>query len=131
MTATFDPTLLTPLDRVRRAVGDTNVDAPLRSNEEILSVLARLSGDEPGAIAEISAGLAVEYAQRPDSINDDGTAIRWGERVKTWLSTAEFNRGLAVTIATGSGEAESIQLIRRGYDPSHAEYDPNRVDPSW
>jgi hypothetical protein len=126
--ATFDLTLPTALDRIRRSVGDTNTAAALRQDEEILAVLT-LTGDENLATAQVAAGLAVEYAQRPDSISDDGTSISWRERVKTWLTISESASALAVVAMPRTGVW--TEKLGRFPDTATAEYDPDRVEPTW
>lgn len=121
MAATFDETLPTAKDRLRRAVGDTAVpDGALRQDEEIFSVLA-LYPDEAVAQAAIAEGLAVEFAQKPDSFSESGgVSVRWGERVKTWLALAATLRkqaalstsGLAVSLATTRGEDGTSEYVR-------------------
>jgi len=123
MTATFDNTLATPLDRVRRNVGDTNTALPLREDEEILAVLTMYGGDEAAATAAVASGLAVEYAQRPDSISDDGTTITWRERVKAWVGIAESN----LSTSASSGGVWSEQLVRRQGEDYDPEYDRDRI----
>lgn len=98
MTFSFDPTLATAADRLRRGLGDT-VAPGLRSNEEYAATLVRYP-DEALALAVMAEGLAVEYAQQPDSISDEGTTITWRERVRTWLALAKSARSLTVTTTT-------------------------------
>jgi hypothetical protein len=128
MTASFNNTLPTATDRIRRAVGDVNTLNALRQDEEIAAVLVLNSDDENAATADIAASLAVEYAQKPDSISDDGTAIRWGERVKTWLTIAKEFRAASVVVVEGSGGVWTEQLVREGVT-DETEYDPNRIEP--
>lgn len=125
MTATYDDTLPTAKDRIRAAVGDTDMTAALRTDEHIASVLALNVGDETAATADVAAGLAVEYAQRPDRISDDGTSISWGERVKTWLTLAETSRAAAV--ATTAASATITYFMRYGVAGTEDEYDPDRI----
>jgi len=111
MSFAFDPTLATAADRLRRGLGDT-VAPGLRSDEEYEATLIRYP-DEALALAVMAEGLAVEYAQRPDSISDDGTTITWRERVKTWLALAKSARSLTVTTMT---TMTSLATSREGDD---------------
>ena len=135
MTATFNPLLATALDRIRRAVGDTDVEPDtnaLRTDEEIVAVVDR-TADERLAIIEIASGLAVQYAQLPDSISDEGTTISWRERVKTWLAIADTLRKTlaaeAAADALAAGAAGYERLER--FESDEAEYDYHRVEATW
>lgn len=123
MTATFDQTLPTAKDRLRRALGDAATTNALRQDEEYVAVLARLSGNETAALVEMAAGLAAEFAQRPDSISDEDGALSWRERVKTWLALAETGRAQLAdaAAAAASGGASSV-AVRRDDDGPQWEY---------
>lgn len=111
MAATFDNALPTAKDRMRRAVGDIDVDAvPLEQDETYLAALAQFGEDLGTAV--IAEGLAARYAQRPTSISDDSGSISWGDRVKTWIAVANrYRAGGAMSSQTGAG---AIQLSRTG-----------------
>ena len=111
MSFLFDEELTTAVDRLRRGLGDT-IAPGLRSDEEYEATLIRYP-DEALALAVMAEGLAVEYAQKPDSISDAGTTITWRERVKTWLALAGSARILVVATATAAGSAvTSLQATR-------------------
>jgi hypothetical protein len=86
MAATFDQTLPTPKDRMRHLVGDTDMANPLRQDETYLALLVQYS--ETGATEQMAIALAAQYGQMPDTFSDDGTAVSWKDRVKTWLELA-------------------------------------------
>jgi len=114
---TFNATLPTATDRLRRGLGDA-VAPGLRSNEEYAATLIRYP-DEALSLAVMAEGLAVEYAQQPDSISDEGTTITWRDRVKTWLALAGSARALvASTVAVTTSTATSLDTTREGDDPT-------------
>jgi hypothetical protein len=113
MAATFDTALPTARDRMRYAVGDTDVAAaPLEQDETYDAVLA-LYGESLGT-AVIAEALASRFAKEPDSISDDTGSVRWSERVKTWIAVA--NRYRAGGATSGSTGASSIVLTRDDED---------------
>lgn len=114
MVATFDPNLPTAKDRIRRLLGDADVANALRQDEDYVAAIA-LYPDEAEAAAFVAEGLAAEFARRPDSISDEGTSLRWGERVKTWLELAKR------LTATAAGEAGVI-VIERADAAEQSEY---------
>jgi hypothetical protein len=76
--------------------------------------------DEQAAIRAVAGGLAAKFAIEPDSLSENGTAIRWGERVAQWRLIAQglaggatagrakgwtLRRGAAVDYTTGEGDA--------------------------
>ena len=125
MSFTFDATLVTATDRLRRGLGDA-VAPGLRSNEEYAATLVRYS-DEAMALAVIAEGLAVEYAQQPDSISDEGTTITWRDRVKTWLALAGSARALVASTTTAASSAATSLATTREGDDDPSEY----ARPMW
>lgn len=91
MSATYDETLPTALDRARALLGDTAVATPLLSDAHISAVLALMGGFEAG-VAWLADELAARFAQRPDSLSDAGSSLRWSERVAQWRLLAERMR---------------------------------------
>lgn len=120
MAFTFDPTLPTAVDRLRRALGDTTAPG-LRTNEEVAATLARYP-DEALALAVLAEGLAVEFAQKPDSISDEGTTVTWRDRVKTWLAIASGARTLAALASATTGGMASSVATTRAYDEQPSQY---------
>lgn len=86
MVFTYDPTLALPRDRVRLRIGDIDPANPLRQDETIAALVGAVG--ELGAIEVLATSLATEYAQRADSIGDNGQSISWSKRVTTWLEVA-------------------------------------------
>lgn len=95
----YSPDLDDAVSRVRARVGDTTAPGFLQDEtyEALLSVFAQ---DEIKTRREIAAMLAAKYASQPDSISDDGSTIRWSERVKQWNLIALGKDG-------GAAEAEA------------------------
>lgn len=123
MAFSYDNTLFTALDRVRHALGDTDIDAPLRDDDTIEAVLI-LAGTTPDAtvvteaetvaIVDLASALAVEYARKPDSYSKSGgISVTWRERVKAWQTLASTLRaGLVTTTSVIEAAASSIGVYR-------------------
>lgn len=111
MAATFVNTLPTAKDRMRFALGDVAVAAPLEQDETYAATLT-LYGEELGT-AVMAEALASRYAQKPDSLSDDSGSISWRERVKTWLALATRIRA-GLSSGGSSAVAGSITGTRGG-----------------
>ncbi len=70
MAATFNPSLATPLDRVRQLIGDTTVASAKIQDETISAYLARPLS-EHGAASLLAYVLAAKYAGMADVTVDD------------------------------------------------------------
>jgi len=105
--ATYDPTLATARDRLRFALGDTNVAAPLEADTTYDAAIAWHG--ETGAMRAMAEGLASRFAQKPDRISDGDFSVSWGERVKAWRALAAGDGA-----ATGSRAAGTVQATRGG-----------------
>ena len=94
----YNPALITPLDRVRHLIGDTQ--APwLRDDTTILSLLA--TNSETGTVAILAEGLASEFALQPSNVSiPGGPGLTWGDRVKRLSDLA--GRMRAVEIAASN-----------------------------
>lgn len=134
MTFTYTDAQPTALQRVRHDIGDTDSSRPLRSDETINAVLVvagtvgtatEVTLAEKVATAELASALAVEYAQRPDSIDKPGKiAVSWRDRVKAWqaLATRLYGEVAAASVATSSTVgAQSVAAIRGDVD-GYSEY---------
>lgn len=126
MSASYDNTLPTAIDRMRHSLGDTDMTAPLRQDETYEALLATYSETE--ATAVMAEALAAEYAQQPVRITDEGTTVDWSDRVKTWLALAARLR--AALAETASTVGNTLRTVRpRRYDDweEQSEY----VRPQW
>lgn len=128
MSASYDPTLPTALDRARFRLGDTTVDPESSAllPDETYSTLLAANATENEAIAQAADALAARYGQEPDQIGLGGeVTIRWGDRVKTWQALAKVLRGqdTAATAATGTALAQ-IRPHHRHHrdDHDYSEY---------
>lgn len=133
MSATYDPTLASALDRVRFAVGDIDVvdtgdgSPALKPDEEYLAVLA-VEDTEQGAVATMAMALAAQVMQDPDSYSESGgISLKWSERIKTWLKISEDAGIRAGTSPTSAGSTQSSRPTRRR-NPDCPEY---RRPDSW
>ena len=88
----YDPTLDTPLDRLRFQLGDTDSAAELLPDGTYTAVLtaqAALSDDdaviERGAALALLDGLIAKFAQMPSKVaNDKGASVEWRDRLEAW-----------------------------------------------
>lgn len=132
MTATYNNTLPTTLDRMRFAVGDINfteldTSGALRQDEEY-DALVLLTGDWRLAVADMADSLAAQYAQSPDSFTAQGDmSVSWRERVSTWLSVARrYRTEVADELAASGVTAVSSTSPERDY-PDESEYAASRL----
>ncbi len=132
MTFTYDDTLALPLDRVRLRIGDTDPSRPLRQDETVAALIAALG--EVGAVEVLASSLAVEYAQRPDSLGADGQTISWSKRVTTWLEIAARARTERLAEASSddgsSSTLTSSRPVRSDVAPV-GEYVRGHGDVGW
>jgi hypothetical protein len=103
MSATYDETLPTDLDRVRHLLGDTDVEPEenaLRSDEHIVAVLASEPSFE-AAVILIADGLIAEFGQEPDSVRlVSGLSVSFRERIAAWQRlVARMERAIALAAA--------------------------------
>lgn len=77
MTATFDPTLANPLDRVRQLIGDTEVSKPRNveiQDETIIAYLAANSQNELRVAWLLACDLMAKYARQVEIAVDHQTS---------------------------------------------------------
>lgn len=110
MTASYDNSLATVLDRIRFTLGDTDVDPEtnaLKPDEEYLAVIAATASEEE-AIALMAEALATQIMQDPDSYSESGgISVSWTQRIKTWLALADQYRTRATTSVSTYGQTLS------------------------
>lgn len=128
MAATYDPTLATPKDHARLALGDTDTTAALLDDTTIQAKLDSFGYCE--ALAQLAEALAVEYAQRPAVVGDNGQRFEWPDRVKAWKDLAAAARSGKIAVPD-SGQAPRSQFgsgqlragrVRHQYDRHHREF---------
>lgn len=88
--ATFDPTLATAKDRVRRLLGDPDTGQAMLPDATIPGAIDTYG--ETGAVIFLAESLAAEYGQLPVTTSADGTSLDYSERVKTWQALAKTMR---------------------------------------
>jgi hypothetical protein len=108
--ATYADTLPTALDRIRYALGDTTVSAPLLQDETITAAVTEWGETE--ATARLAEGLATRYAQKPSSVGLPGLSVSWGERVKAWWELARRTREGSATAAASGSNGGSVTTLR-------------------
>lgn len=123
MTATYDPTLATDLDWMRDALGDTDTSAALYEDEAYAAYLDAADDNWRLGAAAMARRLASRYANRPTSLtSDDGSGIRWGDRVANWLKTAAQLEAEAARLGVGGAALWSADPERSDISTSAGEY---------
>lgn len=133
---TYDPSLPTPRDRMREAVGDTDPTNPLRYDATYDALLTYWQ-DEPTATAKLARALAVQYGRQASSVSvPGGPSVSYSDRVKTWLDVAKAIESVvpsasdseptySASIASRPGmDAEPQREYRRGLEewPGRPDY---------
>lgn len=86
MAATFNPALQTNLDKVRFAVGDTDMSAPIVQNETITALLAE-AGATPVSVSASVAQFILTVFQQQVTYDVDGEGERFSDRAKNYATT--------------------------------------------
>ncbi len=121
----YDPTLLTVRDRIRKMIGDTDVDAEFFPDATYDAELAQAGAAWKIAAASMAESLAVVLENRVSSFTAPGDlAVSWSGRTTTLRSLAARLRAEAEADAgTGDALVTSVQLTRGG--SSESEYRPS------
>jgi hypothetical protein len=115
---TYDPRLISPVDRIRFAVGDTDPLAPLRQDESI-DALVLLHG-ETLATAKVARSIASEFARQPSNLTiPGGPGISYASRVTSLQDLAKSIEGGA-SGATAGPAVDAV--LDRGWDAGESEY---------
>lgn len=105
MSATYDETLPTDLDRARSLLGDTEINPAedaLHTDEHILAVLDQESTFE-AAVAWLADELAARIAQEPVKVRlRDGTTVDYSARIPVWQALATRLRGVVTATETSA-----------------------------
>lgn len=81
----YDPTLDTPLDRLRFQLGDTDSAAELLPDGTYTAVLLAQDDDETAAALALLDGLIAKFAQMPSKVaTDKGASVEWRDRLEAW-----------------------------------------------
>lgn len=135
MTATFDPALLTPRDRLRLRLSDTNVGATKADGADALALpvddsvyagaLALHENDERRAGLELVRALIGKYAQMETKAAVDGVeSAEWANRLVAWRALeSRWAAEIAAEAPTvpGRGSFSVARAHRPGCEPD-AEY---------
>lgn len=130
MTASYDPTLASPLDEVRFALGDVIVDpatSALLSDEEITALLTA-NGDSVARAALVAAKSLVARFSRLMTMSVGDTSVSMGELAERYRDlAADLQRGLA---RGGGGAMPYAGGISRA-DKQRREQDSDRTEPAF
>lgn len=108
MTFTYNPELVTPLDRMRFTLGDIYVPE-LRPNESYAALL--LTYSEPVATMLMAESLASEYAQNPSSVSVGGVSVSYASLVSNWQAIAKRIRDEVAAGGGGSGDVTGFASV--------------------
>ena len=101
MTWTYTDTLLTARDRIRAAVGDTNTNDQLKSDEFIAGVLAQQSL-EGYAAAAVAESIAADFARKAD-LESGQTKVSASQKSKAYEALAARLRAAGGSLFQGDG----------------------------
>lgn len=109
MTATFNPALVAPLDRVRFIVGDIVVATAEVQDETYTALLTANAADENKAALAVADYLLLLYARQPDTVEVTGAVkVDFKSRIAALHTIAERLR-----IVTG-GVGAPASFIQSG-----------------
>lgn len=126
MSATYDPTLPTDRDLVRRLIGDVDMSNALISDEEINALLTRI-GSAYLTAATLADGLAGQYAKSV-SFSVEGLSISNTQKYEHFLGLAARLRSQA-TLADGGLGTPFVGGVSKGEMQSvddDTDKEPNR-----
>ena len=86
MSFSYGSGLSTALDRIRFALGDTDVTLVMLSDAMIQGALDVNGSDERRATITLAEGLMARYAREPDDVTTEGLKISWKDRLAAWRS---------------------------------------------
>lgn len=90
MTVTYNPALLTDLDRMRNILGDVNLDAPYAEDETYIARLLEASGSWKLAAAAMARSFAAQAINQVSSFSTGSDlAVSWSSRADSWLKIAQ------------------------------------------
>lgn len=113
-TYTYDDTLPTDKDLARAALGDTDMDAPIFSDEHITAVLT-MRGSVADGVASLAGELIATYAHQPVKKSAYGVSVDYTDRIVVW-------RQIALASAAGGSSAFSVASPRSdGYAQAAAD----------
>ena len=107
--ATYNPALTTSLDRLRFALGDTDVAQPLLPDATYAAVLEAQGNDETAAVVALARSLVAREAQNPTRVvAADGQTTEFGTRLAGWQALLAAD----ATAAAASASARGMRIHR-------------------
>jgi len=91
-TFTYNPLLASPLDRLRFALGDTDITAALLPDQTYLAVFGQVDNeDEQQAQLILARGLIAWAANQPTRVEvaGEGGTVSWGDRLVGWRAIVD------------------------------------------
>lgn len=123
MTASFDPSLPTPLDRMRDALGDIDVEAPLAPDETYMTRLNDAGGSWRLAAAAMARSFASRAISEPSSFTATGDmSVSWNNQAATWLKIAQALEADAARENQAEGGFWSASMERSDLATDTGEY---------
>lgn len=120
--ATYDPTLPMDLDRMRFALMDVDVDAPMAPDVTYLAMLDGADNNWRLAAAAMARSFAADAARKVQSLQGDPGSITWGDRASKWLKIAAELEAEAARLGTGTGGFWDAEVERSDLVTTRAEY---------
>lgn len=111
--ATYSPALLTDLDWMRHALGDTNTAAPFAPDVTFLAYLDTAGNIWRLAAAALARSLASRAINQPTSIPVGGGSLSWSDRAAQWLKIAATLEAEASRLGIGSGGGLWVAEVER------------------
>lgn len=128
--ATYDAGLSTAKDRLRRLLGDVDPEYPLLDDATYDGAVSQYG--EAGAAVFLAESLAAEYAQLPVRTDDNGVALDFSERVRTWQALAATMRANPSPGGAAAVSRTSVLLAERAVRSSTTdEYGRPATAPHW
>lgn len=104
MAATYNPALATDLDKVRYAVGDTDVANAVIPNETIAALLGIEGATVASVAVAVSQAIWTQYQKRV-TYDVDGEGERFSDLAKNYANTVAHLRAVwATEVAAGADE---------------------------
>ena len=131
MAFTYDEALPTARDRIRLSLGDTDGLDPLLQDETIDAAFDQYEplGDTAEAIttAFLARSLAARFGRSPSSLAiPGGPTLSYGDRVKSWLETANKMEAAA---GRSPGDVSGAGYSGLGMSRSYVELPETKYDP--
>ena len=125
---TYNPTLATPLDRLRYLLGDVDTDAALLPDATYTAVLGLYANDERLSAIQLATGLITRYAQEATSVSLGGISASYANRIKGWQDLIARLRAELASEATLANSGFDVLRPQRADDNERAEYRRERGD---